>query len=73
MALNDKWVQELLKYNVTLKPPSYSGSDSGAIGRVWIDGTLVVYDLEDCPKWLQDILDQRDEDGNVERKVSVHA
>lgn len=77
MALTEKWVQDLLKYNRTLKPVAggHGSSDSGAVGRAWIDGTLVVYDLEDTPSWLQTVLDGRDEDGNYERgeAAATHA
>jgi hypothetical protein len=41
------------------------GSDSGRVGRSWIDGTLVVYDPEDCPKWLADVLARQNEDGDT--------
>jgi hypothetical protein len=40
-------------------------SNSGYVGRSWIDGALVVYDPEDCPKWLADALKSQDEDGNT--------
>ena len=40
-------------------------SDSGNVGRSWIDGTVVIYDPEDCPKWLADVFKQADEDGNT--------
>lgn len=71
MALNDKWMQSLLMYEVTLEPPvrGQDGSDSGSVGRSIIDGVLVVYDPEDCPRWLKHVLTDRDEDGNYERKV----
>jgi hypothetical protein len=67
MALNEDWVQSLLKYEATLEAPgdATDGSDSGEIGRAWIDGVLVVYDLQDVPAWLAVALDARDEDGNT--------
>lgn len=40
-------------------------SNSGYVGRSSIDGALVVYDPEDCPKWLADALHAQDEDGNT--------
>lgn len=67
MALNDDWAQELLTCVVTLEAPSDKrGTDSGEIGRAWVDGTLVVYDLQDVPAWLAPVLEARDEDGNTE-------
>ena len=68
MALNGDWVQDLLAYKDTLAPPEFiQGSDSGGIGRAWIDGALVVYDLEDPPVWLAPVLDasMRDENGDT--------
>jgi hypothetical protein len=81
MALNADWVQALLKYEVTLTPPDqerdpgYPGSESHCIGRAWIDGALVVYDLEDPPKWLIPVLNERDDDtGDTDPRLvwSVH-
>lgn len=67
MALNDDWVQQLLKYEVTLEPPEeFSGSSYGNISRAWIDGTLIVFDPDDVPSWLSEVLLHRDEDGNTE-------
>jgi len=71
MALYDEWVQQLLRYEVTLEPPAdFEGSDSGAINRHAIDGTLIVYDPDDMPKWLQELEAKKDDDGNVERQVA---
>jgi hypothetical protein len=73
MALNEDWVQELLTYKVTLEArdgKNYGGpkfSDSGEIGRAWVDGVLVVYDLSDAPAWLGEVLEARDDDGNTSR------
>ena len=70
MALNDKWVQSLLGYEKTLElPDCYPGSDSGHIGRAYVDGILVIYDIEDIPLWLMKVLDNLDENGNYERAV----
>ena len=66
MALSEKWVQDLLDHNCTLEAPPYAGSGSGAISRNWIDGALVIYDLEDPPAWLKPILMIQDEDGNTD-------
>lgn len=72
MALNEIWVQELLAYEKTLEArdgKNYGGpkfSDSGSVGRAWIDGTIVVYDLDDAPAWLAEVLAARDEDGNTD-------
>ena len=68
MALKDDWVQSLFNYEVTLEAPGNAtdGSDSGEIGRTWIDGVLVIYDLRDVPAWLVMALDARDEDGNTQ-------
>lgn len=68
MALDEDWVQDLLEYKVTLKAGS---SDSGGIGRAWIDGALVVYDLEDPPIWFAPVLDlsEESEDGNTDIKA----
>jgi hypothetical protein len=72
MALNEDWVQKLLRYDVTLEAidgeGNYGGSefsDSGNVGRAWIDGCLVVYDLEDPPFWLAAVQTCLDEDGNM--------
>lgn len=67
MALCDDWVQSLLTYEVTLESPADSqmATDSGNIGRCWIDGVLVVYDLEDIPAWLAKALADQDEDGQT--------
>lgn len=65
MALDPDWVQDLLEHKVTLRA---GDSDSGEIGRAWIDGTLVVWDLQDPPRWLETVLEGRDDDGNYERK-----
>lgn len=46
-------------------------SESGSVGRASIDGTLVVYDPEDCPEWLANVLTRRDEDGNTTDKRVV--
>jgi hypothetical protein len=75
MALNDKWVRDLLNYRRTLAPPAYKrsghiGSESGHIGRTTCDGALIIYDPEDQPEWLQELLEQQDEDGNVERQIN---
>jgi len=64
MALDVDWCQQLLRHETTLAPPKHSEI---AIGRAWIDGVLVVWDLDDPPGWLDVVLAQRDEDGNVER------
>lgn len=40
-------------------------SDSGSVGRASIDGTLVVYDLDDVPMWLVTVLEGRDDGGNT--------
>lgn len=65
MALNEDWVQSLFNYEVTLEAPATAtdATDSGGIGRTWVDGVLVVYDLQDVPAWLVTVLDARDEDG----------
>lgn len=67
MALKDDWVQSLFKYEVTLEAPgdTSDATDSGEIGRAWVDGVLVVYDLQDVPQWLAVVLDARDDDGNT--------
>jgi hypothetical protein len=68
MALNVNWVQGLLSYTHDLSAPDNEPgiyTDSGYVGRAWIDGALVVYDPEDCPAWLAEVLTQRDEDGNT--------
>lgn len=67
MALNEDWVQSLLKYEATLAPPE--GNDKN-ISRTWIDGALVVYDLDDPPVWLRPILELQDEDGNTDHIVA---
>jgi hypothetical protein len=74
MALKDEWVQDLLKYRRTLAPPVYGGrehvgSESGSIGRACVDGTLIIYDIDDQPKWLEELFAQQDDDGNVERQI----
>jgi len=69
MALNQRWVQQLLTYRRSLAPPKdYSGSDSGEISRHSIDGTLIIYDPEDMPQWLIELESKADENGNVERQ-----
>ena len=67
MALNEDWIQKLLYYEATLAPVSqgWGSSDSGEVGRAWIDGCLVVYDLQDVPLWLAEALKARDDDGNT--------
>jgi hypothetical protein len=72
VALRDSWVQEILNYECSLEDPTEwgddPGSDSGDVGRAAIDGTIVVYDPQDVPTWLQSVLDARDEDGNTVNK-----
>jgi hypothetical protein len=60
MALSQEWIQELLTYEATLEvlDDGASYSDSGAVGRIDLDGTLVVYDLEDVPQWLQPLIEE---------------
>jgi len=71
MALYEDWVQQLLKYEVTLESPAdFEGSDSGDINRHSIDGTLIIYDPDDMPKWLIELEAKADEDGNVEKQVA---
>lgn len=36
-----------------------------ALGRAIIDGAVVIYDLDDPPKWLKPILAYRDDDGSL--------
>lgn len=62
MAINEDDIQAFLGAE---KREHDFGSDSGRVGRAWIDGVLVVYDPEDCPKWLADALHMEDEDGNT--------
>ena len=73
MALTEEWIQLAFEYAVTLCPPddTFKMSESGHISRAAIDGVLVIYDFEDTPIWLQQVLDDRDEDGNVERQVEA--
>lgn len=58
--LNEIWVQQLLKYEATLAAPA---NDNKGVGRAWVDGALVVYDLDDIPVWLEPVLNARDADG----------
>jgi len=69
MALCPDWVQALMSYKTTLKPmdDGYQMSDSGTTGRAWVDGTLIIYDLEDRPEWLKTVLDGRNDEGDYER------
>lgn len=72
MALTDESVQAYLETDKDAGEV-FSGdftSDSGNVGRASIDGTLVIYDLDDRPAWLNAVLAARDEDGNVERIVA---
>ena len=68
MALNSDDVQSFLGNTDARRDwgeRSPFGSDSGHVGRVWIDGVLVVYDLMDVPMWLATVLEAQDEDGNT--------
>lgn len=70
MAINEEDIQRFLgSEDDTLEAGhtfrSRFGSDSGRVGRSWIDGTVVIYDPEDCPAWLNDVFKQADEDGNT--------
>jgi hypothetical protein len=60
MALNVDDVQSFLG-GTDGEDRSEFRSDSGYVGRCWIDGTLVVYDLMDVPMWLAAVLKRRDE------------
>ncbi len=42
-------------------------SDAHGYGEGWaiVDGCLVIYDINDSPRWLAEQLAQRDEDGNT--------
>lgn len=63
MAINPDDIQSYLGAG---ERPFDFGSDSGNVGRSWIDGVLVVYDPDDCPKWLADALAlAQQEDGNT--------
>lgn len=61
--LNERWAQALLHYKADLSAPSYPASESGHIGRAAIDGALVIYDPDDPPSWLREVLESRDDDG----------
>lgn len=38
------------------------------VGRAYIDGSVLIYDLDDIPSWVQVLLDGRDDDGLFERR-----
>jgi len=63
MAINEKDIQIYLGSD---EKPFDFRSDSGHVGRAWVDGVLVIYDLMDVPLWLATALDARDDDGNTE-------
>lgn len=63
MAIVTSTIQEFLAGEDSFR------SESGDVGRASVDGTLVIYDPNDVPGWLQEILTARDEDGNVERQA----
>jgi hypothetical protein len=63
MALNVDDIQTFLGSDDSAR--SQFRSESGSVGRAWIDGVLVVYDLADAPAWLVTVLDAQDEDGNT--------
>ena len=72
MAINEDDIQAFLGSDDGDR--STFRSDSGAVGRAWIDGALVVYDLEDCPQWLANALKAQDENGRTrlaEPRVAV--
>jgi hypothetical protein len=42
-----------------------AGGVSQSVCRAVINGAVVIYNLDDPPKWLRPILDMRDENGDV--------
>jgi hypothetical protein len=59
--LSDSWLQWLIQHKALSAPPQANIS----IGRSIIDGTLVIYPLDNPPAWLITALEDRDEDGNT--------
>jgi hypothetical protein len=39
-----------------------------SVGRAYIDGAVLIYDLDDVPEWATELIAARDDDGNVERR-----
>lgn len=59
--LADDWLQFLIQHDALAAPPEANIS----IGRSIIDGTLVIYPLDNPPSWLEGVLADRDDDGNT--------
>ena len=64
MAINVDDVQAYLGASPEERSMDFD-TDSGYVGRAWVDGVLVVYDLMDVPQWLATVLDARDDDGDT--------
>lgn len=61
----DERLQELITSKDVKQARKWTKDHSYSEGWCIVDGCLVIYDLDDCPKWISEKLDERDDNGNT--------
>lgn len=61
----DERLQELIATKDQEQAQKWVNEHRYAEGWCIVDGCLVIYDLDDCPKWISEKLSERNDDGNT--------
>lgn len=65
MSIPEDRLQQLIRRKDSEEALRWCKEHHYSEGWAIVDGCLVIYNIDDKPSWLGDVLESRDEDGNT--------